>query len=73
MEIFYFNKNSNNDKEKNIEFYNISEKIKKLKEMKDKTQVNINKLELYRYNIIDLRREKRRIEKHLEKYKIIFE
>ena len=29
MEIFYLNKNSSNDKEKNIEFYNISEKIKK--------------------------------------------
>lgn len=51
----------------------LQKKIKKLKEMKDKTQVNINELELYRYNIIDLRREKRRIEKHLEKYKIIFE
>lgn len=51
----------------------LQKKIKKLKEMKDKTQANINELELYRYNIIDLRREKRRIEKHLEKYKIIFE
>lgn len=51
----------------------LQKKIKKLKEMKDKAQVNINELELYRYNIIDLRREKRRIEKHLEKYKIIFE
>lgn len=51
----------------------LQKKIKKLKEMKDKTQANINELELYRYNTIDLRREKRRIEKHLEKYKIIFE
>lgn len=51
----------------------LQKKIKRLKEMEDKSQENINKLELYRYNIIDLRREKRRIEKHLEKYKIIFE
>lgn len=51
----------------------LQKKIKRLKEMEDKSQENINKLELYRYNIIDLRREKRRIEKHLEKYKIIFD
>lgn len=51
----------------------LQKKIKRLKEMEDKSQENINELELYRYNIIDLRREKRRIEKHLEKYKIIFD
>lgn len=51
----------------------LQKKIKRLKEMENKSQENINELELYRYNIIDLRREKRRIEKHLEKYKIIFE
>ena len=56
-----------------IDIISIQEKIRDLKEMEEKSQEIINKIELYKYNIIDLRREKRRIEKHLEKYKIIFE
>lgn len=56
-----------------IDIISIQEKIRDLKEMEEKSQEIINNIELYKYNIIDLRREKRRIEKHLEKYKIIFE
>ena len=56
-----------------IDIISTQEKIRDLKEMEEKSQEIINKIELYKYNIIDLRREKRRIEKHLEKYKIIFE
>ena len=56
-----------------IDIISIQEKIRDLKEMEKKSQEIINNIELYKYNIIDLRREKRRIEKHLEKYKIIFE
>ena len=56
MEIFYFNKNSNNDKEKNIEFYNISENIKNyIESLNPGDKLSLNNLQELGNNLIELK------------------
>lgn len=57
----------------NLEITNLQNKVSKIKKIENKSQEQINEMEKCKYMLIDLRRERKRIEKYLEKYKIIFE
>ena len=56
MEIFYLNKNPSNDKEKNIEFYNISENIKNyIESLNPGDKLSLNNLQELGNNLIELK------------------